>query len=284
MTRDETTLAAIAARAGVTIVAPLTGGEFGATLVCDGSGRELVLKAMPPERWERAWARGAALANHLRSGGYPAPKYIATGAAHGVTWSLQERLAGEVPEVVSAVHMRQLLALADRHADAAPEPRDWLTGLMPWIEDSLQRILEEPRTRTLAEELEDVLARRDHVSVREGDVVHGDFHHRNFLAIGDEVTAVFDWEFASPGDWRYDLVTLAFWSALLRWQIPPAVAAMAVERMRERCPADVIALFAAMRAAEQVEFNLRNYPKQLTEFVEGVERWIAPWWRSRAQV
>ena len=91
---------AIAAQAGVEIVGPLAGGVFGATLVRDAEGRELVLKAMASERWERIWARGASMANHLRASGYPAPEYVATGVAEGATWSLQERLRGDVPDVI----------------------------------------------------------------------------------------------------------------------------------------------------------------------------------------
>ena len=275
----DATLAAIAKEVGVTVVGPLAGGEFGATLVTDADGRELVLKWMASTRWERSFARGAALANHLRASEYPAPRYIATGVTAGATWSLQERRPGAVPDVVSETHMRQLMSLAERHAGAAPDRGAWLEGLLPWIEDSLGRILDDARTRALALELGDVLARRNGVAVRDDGIVHGDFHHRNFLAEGEQVIAIFDWEFATTGDWRYDLVTMAFWSVLLPAQIPPAAAALAVNAMHHHCPRDVLALFAAMRATDQLDFNLRTYPQRLAEFAAAIEREIAPWWR-----
>ena len=42
------------------------------------------------------------------------------------------------------------------------------------------------------------------------DVVHGDFHHGNFLAWDGRLTGVVDWGGAGRGDRRFDLVTLRF--------------------------------------------------------------------------
>jgi hypothetical protein len=89
---------------------------WGATLVTDQHGRELVLKTMQTELWVNVFTRGASLANRLRETGYPAPQYVRTGASHGATWSLQHVLPGDVPDAVSPAHMQQLLDLARRHA------------------------------------------------------------------------------------------------------------------------------------------------------------------------
>ena len=40
--------------------------------------------------------------------------------------------------------------------------------------------------------------------------MHGDFHHRDFSLDEGRVTGVFDWDIAGPGEWRFDLVNLAF--------------------------------------------------------------------------
>ncbi len=45
-----------------------------------------------------------------------------------------------------------------------------------------------------------VLDRTDDVVLAQTNIVHGDFHHRNFLVDGERVTGVFDWEIAGPGD------------------------------------------------------------------------------------
>jgi aminoglycoside phosphotransferase (APT) family kinase protein len=107
-------------------------------------------------------------------------------------------------------------------------------------------------------------------------VVHNDFHHRNFLAVGDDVTGVFDWEFADVGDWRYDLVTLAWWSTVMSFP----VAAPAVQRMRAECEPDVLALFAAVRTISQLDFDARNNPQSLPGLIERVDAGVSSWWRA----
>lgn len=262
------------------VVGPLAGGEFGAIQVADRDGRSLVLKALQSERWADIFARGASIANWLRAQGYPAPEYVGTGAALGATWSLQAWCEGEVPERVGPAHMRQLVELAGRHAGAGRKTTPWFERQLPWLQESLETILANPLTRPLALELRDVLAEGHRVMLLEDGVVHGDFHHRNFLAIGDDVATVFDWEFASSGDWRYDVVTLAFWSLLAPQHVAPDVAALVVERMFAVCPADVLALLAAVRAVTQLDFDARAHPEFLPGMTAGIEARIAPWWRG----
>ncbi len=274
----EPALPRIAADLGLTIVRPFAGGVWGATLVTDASGGELVLKTMATELWPAVFARGASLANRLRASGYPAPEYIGTGAGHGATWSLQRVLPGAVPDGVTESIMRQLLALVERHNGAVPEGGGaWLRHQMPDLRMSLRTITETPLTRELALELGAVLERTKDVALLDNGIVHNDFHHRNFLAVGDEVSGVFDWEFADIGDWRYDLLTLAFWST---YMIPPAIAKLAVDRLHETCPADMLALFAAVRTITQLDFDARNNPHFLPALIEGIEARVAPWWRS----
>jgi aminoglycoside phosphotransferase (APT) family kinase protein len=278
---EESPLTRIADDLGLTIVRPFAGGVYGATLVTDAAGDELVLKTMPTEMWSKAFSLGASLVNRLRASGYPAPEYIDTGAAHGATWSLQRVLPGAIPDVMSESHMQQLLALAERHAGAVPEGAGaWLAHQMPYLQMSLRTITDTPITRALALELGAVFARTKDIELLDDGVVHNDFHHRNFLAIGDDVSAVFDWEFADVGDWRYDLVTLAFWSVLMPHQIPPDVATLAVDRMHAACPPDALALFTAVRTITQLDFDARNNPQFLPGLIEGIEAHVAPWWRD----
>jgi len=274
---DESALWKIALDLGLTIVRPFAGGVWGATLVTDAGGRELVLKTMPTEMWPKVFARGASLANRLRDDGYPAPEYVGTGAAHGATWSLQRVLPGEIPDVVSESHMRQLLALAGRHANAVPGGQGArLAHQTLYLNMSLRTITQERTTRDLALELSAVLERTKDVPLLDDGVVHNDFHHRNFLAIGNDVTGVFDWEFADIGDWPYDLTTLAWWSTRMRF----AVAKLAVDRMYEVCEPDVLALFAAVRTISQLDFDARNNPDFLPGLIESIEAHVAPWWRA----
>ena len=76
-------------------------------------------------------------------------------------------------------------------------------------------------------------------------IVHGDFHHGNALVDGDEVTGVIDWEVAGPGDWRFDLVMLAFGCYIRPDSCEPAASALVTEAVRSHCPDDVAALMMA---------------------------------------
>jgi hypothetical protein len=274
---DESARSRIAAELGLSIVRPCAGGVWGATLVTDGGGRELVLKTMQSEMWRSVFARGASLANLLREHGYPAPQYVGTGAAHGATWSLQTVLPGEIPDDVSPAHMQQLLALAFRHAGVAEaRPGAWLAHQTPYLQMSLETITDNPLTRELALELSGVFEQASSAPLLGDGVVHNDFHHRNFLAAGDDLTGVFDWEFADVGDWRYDLVTLAWWTRVMGFD----VSELAVTRVHEVCEPDVLALLAAIRTISQLDFDARNNPQSLPGFVERIEERVASWWRS----
>ena len=91
---------------------------------------------------------------------------------------------------------------------------------------------------------------------------------------------MFDWDFAHPGDWRSDLVNLAFWSALLPDEIPPDVSHIIIDGMKQLCPPAVMALLAARMAIRQLDFDVRVHPENLPAIVSGVETIVAPWWRG----
>jgi aminoglycoside phosphotransferase (APT) family kinase protein len=279
--RVDALLQRIAAALGLHVVAPLAGGEFGALLVEDARGRELVLKALLSPDWAPRFARGAEMAGRMRSLEYPAPYHVGTGVQLDASWSLQERLPGSVPGVLTEAHGRRLLELVQTHAGAAGgSNRGQQREALPRERARLAQLNSRDETRPLAAELASVLDSCAKVELLEDGVVHGDFHHRNYLAIGDEITGVFDWEFARPGDWRTDLLTLAFWSALLPEQIPPDVARIIVDRMKQLCPPTVMALLAARMALRQLDFDVREHPERLPAIVTGVETIIAPWWRG----
>jgi thiamine kinase-like enzyme len=258
---------------------PLAGGEFGALLVRSRDGRRLVLKALPSPAFAERYARGARLAMRLRARGYPAPEYIGTGVAFESSWSLQEFLPGEIPETPSPAQIRTLLALAEQHAGAAGERADMRDRTLRHVRLSLKALEPHESTRTFADEIAAVMRATEDVELLDDGVVHGDFHHRNFLAIGDEVTGVFDWDWANVGDWRADVAHLAFWCALLPDMIPPDAGRLAVDRAHEICGPRVLAFFAASMAARQLDFDIREHPERLAAIGDGVGRAIAPWWR-----
>ena len=174
---------------------------------------------MPPaaEVWATTVQRSIALVETLRSRGYPAPRYFDAGELDGVVYSVQERVAGAIPDVLREPHARRLVELTSMHADVADADTVWASAVVEglrtgtekvWVDHVVLRGADE-RVVTILDEVVEVGARTDVDMFRTTDVVHGDFHHRNFLAVGDEVTAVFDWETAAVGDARADLAKLA---------------------------------------------------------------------------
>ena len=85
--------------------------------------------------------------------------------------------------------------------------------------------------------------------------MHGDFHHRNFLAVDDLVTGVFDWDIACPGDWRFDLVCLAFACQMYPKTCEPDALAAVVAAVHDHCDAPTTAFLTScqmVRALKQV--------------------------------
>jgi aminoglycoside phosphotransferase (APT) family kinase protein len=284
MTRDTpraftSLISRVADHLGLRVVRPLAGGEFGALLVTGNDRAELVLKAIPSPEFGELFARGAAMAERMRAVGHPSPKYRGTGVALNATWSLQEHLPGAVPDVMTAAHADRLLELVAMHAGAAGRHARWQEGALSRRRARLAEFAGHTALAPTARELGAVLERCGDIALLDDGVVHNDFHQRNYLADGDEVTGVFDWEFASVGDWRFDLVTLAFWAVLLPEQIPPPIASTIVERLFAVCPPDVLALFAAFRTIDQLEFDARVHPERLGGMLPGINSLIAPWWR-----
>ena len=216
---------------------------FGAALV-EGRGDEpLVLKASWDLTLATEWATGAAMAARLRERGYPASNYLETGTTGNVTWSLQAVLPGRVPAVFTAGHAEQLIALACRHDIDAGERRPWdeLAREASW------RALTElqPLPDHFDEALRSALGETDDLSLARSTIVHGDFHHRNFFADDGRVTAVFDWDIASPGEWRFDLVNLAFGCQMYPKTCEPDALATVIAAVHEHCDAPTAAFLMA---------------------------------------
>ena len=260
-------------------MSPLTGGEFGALLVADDDGRELVLKAIPAPELAARWEQGRRLATTMRTLGYPAPEYVGGGVTGTLCWSLQVRLPGAIPDVMSVAHAGQLIDLARRHEGAASTTTHWQAGTVDEMRASCRALAGHRESASLAGELALAVDRCAHAEMRDGDVVHADFHHRNFLAIGDDVTGVFDWELSYVGDWRLDLVNLACWAHWVPHGFAPEARAVVTAAVFAECPPEVVAFATAMHALRTIDFYARVHPDWLAWFVPMVDGTVAEWWR-----
>ena len=267
----------VAAELGLELVRHFDDGVFGAALVHDTEGQDLVLKAQPQPDLEPLWATGAAMAAQLRAGGYPSPRYTGVGRTGQAVWSLQEHLPGRVVDQLTEPIATQLVGLARRHAvdcgrrrpwrdDALAAARGWLAELSPSLAPGDAAVLAAALDRGTEAEL------------LETTIVHGDFHHRNALVDGGgQVTGVFDWDLAGPGDWRFDLVMLAFGGRLQPAACDPGALEVVSEAVSTECPDDVIALMTACQVLRIASMTATRAPARAPVLVAKMTGALADW-------
>jgi hypothetical protein len=272
----DTVVRAVAAELGLAIIHPLTSGTFGAVLVATADGQKQVLKTATDLTLEPVWATGADMAARLREQGYPNPRVVGVGATPNAVWSLQEYLAGDVVHRLSPRQAAQLLALAGRHNTDSGRRR-------PWRDDAILAargwLAEVPIDAASAAALAAALDGGESADMLDYTVVHGDFHHGNTLIKDDDIVAVVDWDIAGPGDWRFDLVTLAFGCVVRPRSCEPTAADLIIDAVRSECPADVAALMMACQVLRMTSMlaarSPETAPQACSRMVAALRAWIA---------
>jgi aminoglycoside phosphotransferase (APT) family kinase protein len=270
------------------VVGRLVGGENGAVAVTDADGAAWVLKVFELEE-ETTLGRAIEIAGRMRSRGVPVPAPYQAGAAAGHAYTLQRRCAGEVPEVLTAAHARQLLEFWTRHAGAVPEGGEWPEAVIGaltegdrdlWAEHAPIRATGGDAVRLLDEILA-VGASADPAVLRRRDARHGDWHHRNVLVVGDLVEAVIDWESAGAGDARVDLVLLDFWTHVYAGTgVSQDAAALVRAATDAHVEPRARRILAAYVAVHQLWFVCAHRPERLPSFLPELERHLAWQWRA----
>lgn len=212
------------AGAGVTRVAPLSGGASGLTFAGDLDGRRVVIKVAPPgvePVAHRDVLRQARVIKALAGSGVPVPRvlcedpgdppgtpplYVMTHAegdcveplfdGSGGFEGLAERYRNAC-RAMAALHRLAPSDLglgADPVADPAAEVHRW--------SDTLRTV--DPALAPGWTAVRDALLECA-PSAMAPRVVHGDFRLGNLLAVGSQVSAVIDWEIWSIGDPRIDV-------------------------------------------------------------------------------
>lgn len=270
----------VAGALGLEVLRSAPGGEFGAVHVTDAAGGRLILKVTDWPGAEADWTRGARLAETLRGPGYPAPRYEGVGTVGEVTWSLQSVLPGELPAIMTAAHAEQLVELASSHAGRSPEAEPgWATDLRARSVLGCQWLSEQPRTRAWGEELGALLESLDVGTLGGADIVHNDFHHRNYLCDAEAVTGIFDWEGAVAGDWRFDLATLTFWSWLAQDQVSADAREACLRQLDRLCDPPTKAFLGACISVRVIGFYEAVRPDTLPPKLAIIDKDLAPWWR-----
>lgn len=274
-TEVDTQVRAVAEELGLAIIRPFTSGMFGAVLVATADGQEQVLKTAADPALEPVWAMGADMAARLREQGYPNPRITGVGATRTAVWSLQERMAGVVPLRLTAKQAARLVTLAGRHNTDSGQRR-------PWRDDAIRAarrwLAETSIDAASAAVLVAALDRGEGDDLLDHTVVHGDFHHGNCLIEADEIVAVIDWDIAGPGDWRFDLVMLAFGCAVRPQNCEPAAAELITEAVRSECPPEVAALMMACQVLRMTSMLAVRSPattaRACSRMVAALHSWI----------
>jgi hypothetical protein len=247
-----------------TYLGPCPGGEVGAGYVRWPDGRDSVLTWAPGVDRRRVDEIAGMLAAARRAG-VPAPAYELVVALDDAVALVQQRLPGAVPDRLDGPLVEQMLAVNGRLAGLLagrpdlPAMRLYLTASGPGF------CLHEPlaaydaRTRRLLGWVREVGAGVPD-AVAGDDLVHADFHYGNVLVgPGGALTGVIDWDGASRGDHRFDLVTLRFAVPADR----PDLAARLDAELDARLTADELRPYWASMALRQVDWAIRHYGDEL---------------------
>jgi len=128
------------------------------------------------------------------------------------------------------------------------------------------------------DEARTVIDQTDPSHFRSGDIVHHDFHHRNFLTADGQITAVIDWEGAITGDSRIDLCELAWASRPGSPTRSPEADRITSAALAAEVEPTIAQGIAAGRAIEKLAFGLRSGEPTLSTVLASVTGHLRPQW------
>jgi hypothetical protein len=197
------------------LVGPCSGGQVGAAYVRWPDGHLAVLKSRPDIGLADLQRGPLAIVDVLRSIGYPAPGTELAAAVGSAVVTVQELLPGSEIGYVDLALLEQALALNRLHVGVLAGRPDIEPMKLYLTSDAGGFCLHEPlrkfssRSAALERWVRGIGVGCPDELVGD-DAVHCDFHPANMLASDGRVTGVIDWDGASRGDCRFDLVTLRF--------------------------------------------------------------------------
>ncbi len=246
-------------------------GEQGAWAIVDQKGVRGVLKWTigTGERTFTRFEQTKIVTDHLRSRGYPAPRYLHIGQARNGIYSIQLALPGSPIAVSStATYILRLLKLnAMQVGQAVPGLPDWheeavhtvlYGGEGYCLHSSLQQYA--PATANLLSELQHLVATHQDATHRTHDVVHRDFQHANILAHNNQISGVVDWDYVYAGDCVFDIATLLFYS-----YDDGGVREQLWQYTLERANIHLLTVYLAHLMLRQVDWSLRHHDQPTIE-------------------
>jgi hypothetical protein len=241
---------------------PADGGESGSTFLATGQDGTVSVLKLSPNAAGDSVARLAELVARLRRRGYPAARLLATGQVAGLTFWMQERLPGTVPDRVPGWLLPEVLRLNDAQAglgDGTCRLSELIAATLTTGGDGycVHATLEaRPDTRDLLAVVRQAAGRCLAAIPERGDFVHYDFTLANLLTAGAGICGVIDINPpALTGDRAFDLATMLFY-LYDRDGIREQLRGRALELTNE-CALDA---YLAHMLLRQVDWSLRHHP------------------------
>jgi len=252
----------------------------GAWLAIDDDGRPVVVKWFPDETVAQRYEILLRALAALRALRYPAPSYGPILVVPGATVAVQQRLPGRSGIPATAHVVDRVLAINELQVGVTDAPLldhgSWgelivhslVVGENGYcVHESLREW--SPRSAALLERIEDVGASTTPSALPVTGVVHYDLHVGNLLVDDGSLVAVIDWEGASLGDPRFDLVCFAQHLEGRGWS-PLAVPAWAV--LAATMAPEVLRAYVAHVVLRLVDWQIRHQPSDVTNQLDTGER------------
>lgn len=258
-------VAAVARTLGARVLKQFSGGAFGAFHIHTATGADAVLKLLPdwPEFTRHRVKAAADIVDRLIAGGYPAPRFLDVDALDGTVYTVQEYVAGEMPQQLPAAAPAVLLELWRRHQAVLPADAgaDWGGELIARIYrvDQLRSATSDKIVHEIIDRTLEIANNSDPTVFRTNDIVHGDFHPGNVLVRDGQIAAVIDWESAQPGDCRADLIRM--YAAMASWSHPDS--RLFRDEVDRTTPPEVLRPIAAEMVALHLRYGLLVKPSEL---------------------
>jgi len=239
-----------------------SGGENqGAYRVLNGDGTGAVLKLSTNPMWRSQVERAKAATDHLRTLGYPVPKYLYIDSTGSGTFWLENEMPGQIIVSPTPGQTTALLALVELQKGqtiSAVQGQDWswyATGVVFRGDGGLVRTMMQfsVETSALAAQIEGLVLGLDGKALGNSDLVHGDLGISQVMAQGDNISAVLDWDQVGYGDRAMDLVGL--WYSLMD---APAARDQVYAALLTVADRESIKIFAAYKMLAMVAWSINK--------------------------
>lgn len=255
----------------------------GAWFAIDDYGLPVVLKWFPDETVAQRYAILLRTLAALRARGYPAPAYGPIFVVPGATVAVQQRLPGQAGVPATAALVDRVLAINELQVGIADAPLldhgSWgelivhslALGESGYCEHESLRAWS-PRAAALLKRIEDVGLTTTPSELPVRGVAHYDLHVGNLLVDHGALVAVIDWEGASLGDPRFDLVCFAQHLEGRGWS---SLAVPVWRELETTVEPRVLRPYVARVVLRLVDWQIRHQPADVPNQIDVGERLIA---------